>query len=119
MARRRLVQSPLEDVHRRWRSRMVSNAEPARDGHVHLPRRVFVSYTHDNEQHKLHVLQFCRLLRAHGVDARLDRYDSDERRDWYAWMIGQVTAADYVLVIASPDYKRVGNGHVPGTRNRG
>lgn len=73
--------------------------------------RVFVSYAHDSEEHKICVLQFCRLLRRHGVDAWLDRYDGDERRDWYAWYVDQVAVSDYVLVIASPGYRAVGDGN--------
>lgn len=78
--------------------------------------RVFVSYAHDSDDHKTHVLQFCRLLRQHGIDARLDRHASDERRDWYAWYLDEIAHADYVLIIASPGYHSAGDGTITGTR---
>jgi TIR domain len=84
-----------------------------------VPARVFVSYAHVNDQHKRQVLRLCSLLRSNGVDARLDRYDSNERRDWYTWYLDQVAQADYVLVIASRPYKTAGDGTAPASRNRG
>jgi hypothetical protein len=81
--------------------------------------KVFLSYAHDSEQHKAQVLRFAGLLREQGVDANLDRYDNGSRQDWYSWMIRQITASDYVLVIASPRYRLVGDGHAPADHNRG
>ncbi len=78
--------------------------------------RVFVSYAHDSDEHKGLVLQFCQLLRQHGINAWLDRYDSDERRDWYAWYLDEVSRSDYVLIVASPGYLAAGDGTFTGTR---
>jgi hypothetical protein len=83
------------------------------------PPRVFVSYAHENAEHIAQVLRFCRLLRGNGIDAWLDRYDSNERRDWYAWYLNQVTGADYVLIVASPGYHAAGDGNGPATSRRG
>ena len=92
-------------------------------GDASAPRpapRVFVSYTHDNDAHVEAVLRLCRLLRgAGGVDVRVDRWGLDERRDWYLWAGTQLTEVDYVLVVASPLCKRVGEGHSDGQVNRG
>ena len=38
--------------------------------------------------------------------ARLDLPAAEQRQDWAQWMTQEVRDADYVLVIASPDYKR-------------
>ncbi|MGW1682699.1 CRISPR-associated helicase Cas3' [Saccharopolyspora sp. NPDC002376] len=81
--------------------------------------RVFVTYTHDSKHHKQLVRRFAEFLRSKGVDANLDQWDCDVRRDWYAWMIDQVNSADYVAVIASPEYKRVGDGGPPAVDRRG
>src|SRR5262245_56003567 len=32
------------------------------------------------------------------------------RRDWYAWMLREIRAADFVIVVASPGYRAVGDG---------
>ncbi|GAA0955557.1 NACHT domain-containing protein [Virgisporangium aurantiacum] len=82
--------------------------------------RVFVSYAHDSEAHKVSVRQFCELLSQHGVDAIFDQLFTDRRQDWPRWMSEQIDSADYVIVIASPAYRRVdgpsGSGASRGVR---
>jgi SEFIR domain len=99
---------------------MITGSEP--EGNREQARwapRVFLSYAHDSDRHKAQVLQFCQLLRDNGIEANLDQYDTNDRRDWYSWMISQVSRADYVLVIASPRYRAVGDGNAPVDHNRG
>jgi hypothetical protein len=85
----------------------------------HAPR-VFVSYTHDDEEHKEKVRALSEFLaRDCGLDVHLDQWDTEVRRDWYEWAIDQIIKADFVLVIASPMCRLVGDGQVPGDRYRG
>jgi hypothetical protein len=44
------------------------------------------------------------------VDVRLDQFAEARRRDWAGWAVEQIEAADYVLVVASPTYKREADG---------
>ncbi|MCI2420110.1 TIR domain-containing protein [Saccharopolyspora sp. K220] len=81
--------------------------------------RVFVSYTHDSEHHKKQVLEFGTFLRNTGIDARMDRWDTDRRRDWYSWAIREMTGADYVIVVASPKYRYLGDGNAASPQHRG
>ncbi|WIY05121.1 TIR domain-containing protein [Amycolatopsis mongoliensis] len=75
------------------------------------PPRVFVTYSHDDERHRDLVREFATFLRAEvGIDVRLDQWADDGRRDWSLWAVEQLTEADFVLVIASPDYKRRAEG---------
>jgi hypothetical protein len=83
------------------------------------PTRVFVTYTHDSDEHKDQVLALAAFLRKHGLDVQLDAWDSYERRDWYEWGQRQVMLADFILVVASKQYKRVGDGEVAPEENRG
>ncbi|WP_410618202.1 SEFIR domain-containing protein [Amycolatopsis sp. cmx-8-4] len=78
--------------------------------------RVFITYSHDSERHKAQVREFATFLRDEsGIDVRLDQWADDGRRDWSLWAIEQLDKADFVLVIASPDYKRRAEGaEVPG-----
>src|SRR5262245_66013818 len=69
-------------------------------GAVTAPR-VFVSYTHDSDAHKAAVLEFSELLRSCGIDAELDQWATDQRRDWYRWMMDTATRADFIIVVAS------------------
>src|SRR5262245_51503044 len=83
------------------------------------PPRVFVSYAHDSATHRRLVVRFCGLLRRLGIDVHLDEWDTDLRRDWFLWMIDQFRQADYVIVIASPEYRAAGDGNAPADCHRG
>ena len=48
--------------------------------------KVFVSYSHDNEEHKEWVLQLAIRLRSNGVDIILDRWNLKLGSDLAAFM---------------------------------
>lgn len=81
--------------------------------------KVFVSYAHESDEHKEQVLAFATFLRQAGIDAVLDLWSVDARRDWYAWAIQEMTGADFVLVVASGQLRRLGDGSDPNLRQRG
>ena len=84
------------------------------------PPRVSVSYSHDSPQHTELVRQFSTFLReVAGVDAHLDQWYDDGRRDWSLWAIDHLAKADFILVIASPAYKWRADGHAPNAREKG
>lgn len=86
------------------------------------PVRVFISYAHEPDDDGLHERRVRRLwqfLRAQGVDARLDLPAADQPQDWAVWMLGEVKAAEFVLVVASPAYRRRAEGEEPPDRGRG
>ncbi|MFJ7211798.1 SEFIR domain-containing protein [Amycolatopsis sp. NPDC098790] len=94
---------------------VVSRTDPAREQRstpgAGKPPRVFVTYSHDDERHRELVRDFATFLRTRaGLDVRLDQWADDGRRDWSLWAIEQLAEADFVLVIASPDYKRRAEG---------
>jgi len=82
-------------------------------------RRVFISYAHDNDDHVESVRRFWELLRAAGVDARLDLPAATVRRDWPVWMMGEFRRAEVILVIASPAYRRRAEGEADPDEGRG
>src|SRR5450755_2721189 len=83
------------------------------------PVRVFISYAHDDQAHEDQVRNLWVFLRAQGIDARLDLPAAEQRQDWAQWMTQEVRDADYVLVIASPDYKRAAEGEAAPDDRRG
>jgi len=83
------------------------------------PVRVFISYAHESEAHAEAVRDLWVFLRANGIDATLDRVAAQRRQDWTLWMTDQVRAADHILVIASPAYKRRAQGHAEPDKGRG
>ncbi|WP_051570967.1 toll/interleukin-1 receptor domain-containing protein [Cryptosporangium arvum] len=81
--------------------------------------RVFLSYAHDSPEHSADVRTLWTLLRERGIDARLDLPAAERRTDWPAWMRRQIDRADFVLVIASPEYRRTADGLAERHERRG
>lgn len=68
--------------------------------------RVFISYSHDSEEHRAAVLDLAQRLRGAGLDVRLDRYVTSPPEGWPRWMMTQIEEADSVLVVCTPTYRR-------------
>lgn len=95
------------------------NAQQSDRG-VGEPPHVFVSYSHDSEEHKSLVREFCTVLRRdEGIDVQLDQWADDGRRDWSAWATAQIRDADFILAIASPAYQRRAEGLAAPNEGRG
>lgn len=107
----------------RHRGPLVDTAPPVRDSpasHAADAPRIFVSYAHDDAAHRDAVLRLSTFLVTDcGFDVHMDRWDLDRRRDWSLWAIEQITAADFVIVVASPECKRVGDGTIDSLERRG
>jgi hypothetical protein len=83
------------------------------------PVRAFISYAHDSDQHVAAVRDLWIFLRRQGIDARLDRLAAERRQEWPIWMLEQVRDARFVLVVASPAYKRRSDGLAATDEGRG
>ncbi|WP_103354377.1 SEFIR domain-containing protein [Amycolatopsis sp. CA-128772] len=82
--------------------------------------RVFVTYSHDTPEHKELVGKFATFLRAViGLDVHLDAWYDNTRRDWSLWAVEHLDKADFILVIASPEYKRRADGAAMPHEGRG
>ncbi|MGW7045545.1 KGGVGR-motif variant AAA ATPase [Streptomyces avermitilis] len=68
--------------------------------------RVFISYSYDSIDHFEAVRELWFLLRGHGINALLDRAPGQRRPDWRPWQREQLLAADTVVVVPSPAYRR-------------
>ena len=68
------------------------------------PPIVFVSYSHDSEEHSDWVLQLATRLRSNGVDAILDRWDLKLGQDLAAFMENGLSSSHRVLCICSQEY---------------
>ncbi|MEW1761234.1 SEFIR domain-containing protein [Streptomyces cyaneofuscatus] len=81
--------------------------------------RVFVTYAHDSYEHKENVRAFGEFLATSGIDVRMDQWELHQRRDWHLWSIREMKTADFVIVVASPECRRVGDGEVGQHERRG
>jgi hypothetical protein len=82
--------------------------------------RVFVTYAHDTPEHKALVEKFATFLRGViGLDVHLDSWYDNVRRDWSLWATQHLSEADFILVIASAEYKRRADGTAMPDEGRG
>lgn len=80
----------------------------------------FVSYSHDSDQHKEHVLSFAQHLRLRGIDVRLDRFvEHAPPVNWPRWMYDQIEQSDFVIAIITPTYAERFRGVTTANLGRG
>jgi hypothetical protein len=76
---------------------------------------VFISYSHDSEEHAARVLALADRLIADGVDCILDQYEGDPPEGWPRWMDRKIKEADFVIMICTETYfNRVMGKEQPG-----
>lgn len=77
--------------------------------------RVFLSYSHDGDEHEQRVLSLAARLREDGIDAWLDRYLAGPEEGWPRWVADQLRRADFVVSVCTPAYRRSFEGlNTPG-----
>jgi hypothetical protein len=81
--------------------------------------RVFISYAHDTRPHKLAARQLGALLARCGVDLHMDYLAPAARNDWYKWAIQEIRKADYIVILASPMCRVIGDGEETDGRHKG
>lgn len=67
--------------------------------------KVFISYSHDSQNHMDRVLDASNRLREDGIDCNIDQYVISPDEGWPRWMVNQIEEADFVLVVCTETYK--------------
>lgn len=81
---------------------------------------IFISYSHDSEEHRKKVLALAERLRKDGLDAWIDQYENGTpEQGWPRWMLDQLDAADFILVVCTETYYRRFRGHEEPGRGKG
>ena len=75
---------------------------------------VFVSYSHDSDDHKTWVLQLATYLRENGVDVVLDVWDLKAGQDIVAFMSKGISTSDRVVMVCSDNYVVKADGQKGG-----
>jgi hypothetical protein len=68
--------------------------------------KVFVSYSHDSEDHREQVLALSDRLRDEGIACVVDQYIDSPPEGFPRWTEKQIREADFVLVVCTPIYYR-------------
>jgi hypothetical protein len=83
--------------------------------------KVFVSYSHDSEEHRERVLSLSERLRDDGIETILDRYvqRGSPPEGWPRWMLNGLDAATQVLCVCTGTYYRRFRGHEQPGKGKG
>jgi WD40 repeat protein len=77
--------------------------------------KVFISYSHEGQEHASRVLDLADRLRRDGVDASIDQYEAAPAEGWPHWMVRQIREADFVIMVCTEAYfRRVMGEEKPG-----
>lgn len=68
--------------------------------------KVFISYSHDSEEHKDRVFDLSERLRSEGIHCHIDQYEMSPAEGWPRWMRNRIREADFVLVACTATYER-------------
>jgi hypothetical protein len=81
---------------------------------------VFISYSHDSEEHRARVLALAQRLRADNISATLDRFvTGTPQAGWPRWMMDELARANFVLVVCTETYSRRFGGHEDHSKGKG
>jgi tetratricopeptide (TPR) repeat protein len=81
---------------------------------------VFISYSHDSDEHREQVLALSNRLRDDGIQTRLDRHvNGAPEEGWPRWMLNQLDAAQFVLVVCTETYYRRFRGYEEPDKGKG
>ena len=75
---------------------------------------VFISYSHDSQEHKKWVLDFATRLRNTGVDAIIDQWELKPGDDLPHFMETSLTKAEWILMICTDRYVEKANAGTGG-----
>jgi len=81
--------------------------------------KVFISYSHDSDEHEERVLNLADRLANDGVDVDLDQFVSPPPASWPIWMERAMEAANFILVVCSKNYLAKVKGKVKRGTGKG
>jgi hypothetical protein len=82
--------------------------------------KVFISYSHDSQDHRDRVLALSQRLRKDGVETIVDQYvNGSPPEGWPRWMLDQIERSEFVLVVCTETYYRRFRGHEQPGKGKG
>ena len=81
--------------------------------------KVLISYRHESPLNCETVLQLSQALRRLGIDCEIDQYHESPPEGWPSWMLRQIQRADFVVVVATAEYREPFEGKTSGLKGQG
>ena len=76
------------------------------------PTKIFISYSHDSQGHREFVFELSERLRKDGLECVIDLHiNGSPPEGWQRWMVNNIEAADFVLLVCTETYLRRYSGN--------
>ena len=83
-------------------------------------KTVFISYSHDSEEHRTNVRALAEQLKSNGVKVLLDQWvKGSPDKGWPLWMLDCMDNSDFVLVVCTPTYYQRARLNTPPGEGKG
>ncbi|MGE0076356.1 MAG: SEFIR domain-containing protein [Bacteroidales bacterium] len=99
-----IISSTIKEQASSTRNLDLSHSIYTASHHNFEPPKVFISYSHDNKEHKEKVLNLAQSLRANGINCWIDQFDNNPEYGFSRWMYEQIAISDFVLVVCTQKY---------------
>ena len=76
--------------------------------------KIFISYSHDSQEHKKWVLDLATRLRNNGVDAIIDQWELRPGDDLPHFMETHLADSDFVVMVCTDKYVKKANAGTGG-----
>lgn len=67
--------------------------------------KIFISYTHDSDEHCKKVEELAAFFIGHGIDTELDQYTPHPSEGWPTYMLRHILDSDFTLCVCTETYK--------------
>lgn len=78
-------------------------------------RKVFISYTWDNDKHKKWVLSLASKLEEDGIEVELDQWSLEPGDEMSLFMEKAILDSNYILIICTNNYREKANSRIGGS----
>ncbi|MEE3808580.1 toll/interleukin-1 receptor domain-containing protein [Lysinibacillus fusiformis] len=78
-------------------------------------KKIFISYSWENDEHKRLVGTIGELLESDGLEVTIDQWDLKPGDDLSLYMEKAVSESDYVLIVCSEGYKKKADNRIGGS----
>lgn len=80
-------------------------------------KQVFISYSHDSEEHKAWVRKLAEDLVKNGLKVKLDQWDLNLSSNLYHFMEKSVAESDFTLIVCTKEFAKKVDGRMGGAGN--
>ena len=76
---------------------------------INSNKKVFISYSHDSEEHKKWVLELAKFIHGGGIEVVLDQWDLELGGDLPIFMEKNITENDFIVCVCTEKYTQKAN----------